>query len=414
MVRDTASSSTAPRKRKAKTRNATKNMTKLNEDTFSASMNRKGSRQATTTSPSAKSAASSVCSPAVAHAPDPNYKGLLRGTCLDAAVIAEVSRWADAHLPSNTAGGTEEPRGKHGATTQQDHPEAVLDALHAKFGTHRGAEYLWLKPTGPVPKSSSAGRSLSRAFRPAMPDDWITNSRAWLSNFDIEDVMRQYEDLVPDFWFVGVFPMDFALVLRDGLCVSVEMCGLSIAKMRAEGKTRAGIILNTDKHDESGSHWVALYVDICPSSPVYGIYYYDSVANATPREVESFAAALRREVSDDKFVFATNRVRRQYQNTECGVFTMFFVVCCLSREMEFDYICRHMGNDDHLHTLRAVFFRPPQKAAAAALSARRKDRGEFRELGGGALAPPRRLGNRSRSSSRNPNAHKSKTNERRP
>ena len=42
-----------------------------------------------------------------------------------------------------------------------------------------------------------------KTFKPIHPDEWLDNKYAWLSNFDIDAVMEQYEDLYKDFVFLG-------------------------------------------------------------------------------------------------------------------------------------------------------------------------------------------------------------------
>jgi hypothetical protein len=295
-----------------------------------------------------------VCSPANTHS-----KETVEGTCLTPRDVRDIAKWYN-----NTENGRAAPV----EITPSSSTASLLDALHSRLGTRRGEEFLW---TCVAPPASPAGQRLATAFRPLMPKSWIANDRSWLSNFDIQAVMVQYEEAVPDFWMVGVFPIDFALVLEDGQCVSMEMCGLSVAKMRAAGKTQAGIILNLDTHDQSGSHWVAVYVNIDPAHKNYGLFYYDSVSALPPPEINDFAESLRSQVvatSHEKkaslrkkpFNYEYNVHRRQFKNTECGVFAMFFLVCCMSRKLDFDYICRCMGNDENLHTLRAVFFRKPR------------------------------------------------------
>lgn len=308
------------------------------------------------------------CSPAAAHISD-----TIDGTCLSLREVIEVARWYNLHTDLGKANPFVIPK-QQSLVKDRHSRDRLLEEVHERLNTRRGEEDQWERI---VPSNTIAGKRLRAAFRPVMPKSWIANDRTWLSNFDIEAVMKQYEDVDPTFWMVGVFPMDFAHKLEDGECVSMEMCGLSVKKMRAAGKTHAGIVLNLDKHYESGSHWVALYVNIDPIYPNYGVFYYDSVADDTPKEVKSFAKSLCDEmkmlekqnknssVKKRPFRFAQNIYRRQFKNTECGVFTMFFIVCCMSRELQFDYICRCMGNDENLHTLRSVFFRRPPSSVSS-------------------------------------------------
>ena len=207
-------------------------------------------------------------------------------------------------------------------------------------------------------------RVMEEGFRPRMPSSWNLDEHTWLTNRDIANVMKQYEALVPDFAFVGVFPRDFELRLSSGQCVSPKMCDLDYSVLWQNGKRQLGTVFNLDTHLGGGSHWVCMYASLDPSTSDFGAYYYDSVARTPPREVESFMSAMKRRMGDvhgehvvPSFQIRYNTVRRQFENTECGIFVMFFLVCCMSRRVPFDKICRSMGYDANIHALRRVFFR---------------------------------------------------------
>lgn len=289
------------------------------------------------------------CSPYVQHRGRP-----LKGTCLTPALVRAAAEAYNKY----TAGGRERPLDVRGAA------DALLDELHRRLGTRRGAEHAWLDIGVLAPARTEEQREVARAFRPRMPRVWMVNAYSWLSNFDIEVVMRQYEATVPDFFFLGVFPMDFATVLQDGKCVAHEICTLDVGRVWKAGKRHAGVVFNLDRHDQGGSHWVAVYVGFDPGQRNFGFFYYDSVAQATPYEIKAWAADVGEQVRQlhpharRAFAYKRNVVRRQFADTECGIFAMLFLVCCLSRKFPFERICAAMGTDEHVHRMRHVFYRP--------------------------------------------------------
>ena len=241
----------------------------------------------------------------------------------------------------------------------------ALDDLRARLRTAPGDEHEWLDMAF-VREDERARAHLGRtAYRPQAPKTWRMNPPEWLSNFDIHDAMVQYEQSVPDFAFLGVYPIDFAQVLEDGTCVSAEMCSLSVERLWHQGRRQLGVVLNTDKHYQDGSHWVCCYVNIDPrpGSNFFGLFYYDSVCKRVPAEVHRLYHELRTEVerlfgqeAASRFRMETNPVRRQFSNTECGIFTMLFLLSCISG-LDCDYVCRSMGLDDHVHAMRGILFR---------------------------------------------------------
>jgi hypothetical protein len=229
---------------------------------------------------------------------------------------------------------------------------------------------------------------LDAAFRPRMPAQWKRNPYQWLSTDDIEAVMSQYQDLHPDFKFLGVFPIDFDKKVFMNRCIADEMCRLSVSDLLSEGKTHFGAVLNLDEHDQRGSHWVSVYGNCDPANVNYGLHYYDSVGRAPPNEVTIFmdrmAGQLRELVlagrlqelmggasktraittkttathrgKPDEVPITHNAVRQQYKNTECGIFAMYFLVCCMSKKLPVNQVWRAMGRDDTIHNLRYVFY----------------------------------------------------------
>jgi len=200
-------------------------------------------------------------------------------------------------------------------------------------------------------------------FRPKKPVEWNSNPHTWLNNFNIDDVMQQYEEKHPSFNFIGVFPMDFAA--KDGLgrCISEEMCKLDVRKLMKSGIMQMGAVLNLDKHTESGSHWVAVYANFDPNKPNYGIYYYDSNGIGPTKEVLAFKNNIKKQMDAmdpnavKKFQMDHNKRRHQYGNSECGMFCMYFIERCL-QGMSFKTIESSKVYDKAVHKLRNAYFRP--------------------------------------------------------
>lgn len=171
-------------------------------------------------------------------------------------------------------------------------------------------------------------------FAPDQPPEWKKNKNEWLSNYDIEKVMRQYEKTYPDFLFVGPTPIDFATRLpeKGGKCVWQELCSLRLTDMVKRGKHKLGITFNLDKHNEPGSHWVSLFVDLKHNF----IFYYDSAAGNTPREIVNLKKNL---IDQGKRMhlalkFHKNIKAHQFGNTECGMYSLFFIITMLTSEVD--------------------------------------------------------------------------------
>jgi hypothetical protein len=173
----------------------------------------------------------------------------------------------------------------------------------------------------------------SSTFAPDSPDTWETNPDEWLSNYDILAVLSQYNTAYNHFKFIGVTPMDFDTIPPDtgGVCVTDSICNFSLASYISDKYTKIGIIFNMDNHDEGGSHWVSMFIDI----PKKIIIYYDSAGNPTPPEIKRFVDRIRKQgnalSSPINMKYIENYpVVHQSTNTECGMYSLFFIVTMLT------------------------------------------------------------------------------------
>jgi hypothetical protein len=153
-------------------------------------------------------------------------------------------------------------------------------------------------------------------------------------------VMKQYEDTYRNFEFIGPSPIDFDKKIPEymGHCVESEICNLSLSKMLENKKTKIGIIFNLDKHDEPGSHWVSLFIDL-EKTPF--LFYFDSTGQDIPYEINVLKDRIIKQGKKLKnpihFKFYKNyKTVHQMGNSECGMYSLFFIITMLTSETEFD------------------------------------------------------------------------------
>jgi len=242
--------------------------------------------------------------------------------------------------------------------------KAMVEELQEKLGKTCGnADHCWVQQE--FVSEETKKKILEKAFRPLKPKSWYANRKTWLNTFDILKVMKQYEDKYKDFAFLGVFPIDFAGSDEYGNCVGgPTMCHFSLKKIIEKGKKRFGMVLNLDRHDQSGSHWVAFFCNMNPRKKNFGVYYYDSVAMQPPKEVATFMKSIEKDAYNvfskkvaDRFAMRYNKVQKQFSNYDCGVFSEVFLTQVL-KDVPFDDICRRMHTDDEINKLRDVLYTP--------------------------------------------------------
>ena len=191
-------------------------------------------------------------------------------------------------------------------------------------------------------------------FRPEMPTKWKDNKNEWLTTLDIEAVMKQYEKKYNDFMFVGPVPIDFDTELHPGYCVINELCKINLNKMKNNGKTKLGVIFNLDPHDKPGSHWVSMYADF---DKLNEIYYFDSYGLKEPKEVTTLMNRLKEqsEKMGNKTKIYVNNVRHQFKNSECGVYSINFILKLLEGNT-FEDLRDNIIKDDEMEENREKLF----------------------------------------------------------
>lgn len=212
-------------------------------------------------------------------------------------------------------------------------------------------------PIAPQEKADLARRYL----RPAMPAGWREDPDMWLDSNNIAAVMNQYEEAYPQFEFMGPFPIDFAAPnpyeggARAGgpatqkKCLMNEICELRVQKALSNGTKAIGIVYNLDPHFKSGSHWVSNYIDIA----AHRCYYFDSYGMAPPPQVAKFMRWLT--TQDPKMRLEYNSRRLQYSDTECGIYSIYFIVRMLQGDRFVD-ITRRRPKDADMLDLRDWLF----------------------------------------------------------
>ena len=243
------------------------------------------------------------------------------------------------------------------------HPDVKINTNNTKEIHSLLTEYLsdvcnkescWLKQKkefGPV------SHDMTDSFAPESPDEWKKNPNEWLSSVDIMKVMKQYEKAYKCFDFIGPSPIDFDTRKLYGECVWEELCNFSLADQIKNGKTKIGIIFNTDPHNKPGQHWISMFINI--KSGI--IFFFDSTGEKPSAEIMRLVNRIKEQglslTPKKVFNFDSNSgIEHQYGNTECGIYSLFFIVHMLEDKMTQHYLKTHIIKDDYMQKFRKVYF----------------------------------------------------------
>lgn len=204
-------------------------------------------------------------------------------------------------------------------------------------------------------------------FRPVGPE----NKKEWLSTTDINNVVSQYQEKDKSFLFLGAVPADF---------YDLDILGiknLDFNELIKEGKHKIGMVINLDESWKSGSHWVALYTDLKKNQ----IYYFDSFGKKPYKRTRKYINHLFKYLYKNKynkepsinnivknlkggnmkeelkpFEIKYNTLQHQFNNSECGVYSMNFIIRLVKGET-FDEITKNITKDPEMNKCRETYFR---------------------------------------------------------
>jgi hypothetical protein len=215
-------------------------------------------------------------------------------------------------------------------------------------------ESCWIKQASDVGHIDS---ELTDSFAPESPSDWKKNPKEWLTSVDINKVMKQYEKAYKCFDFIGPSPVDFDTRLMYGECVWEELCNFNLEQQITKGKTKIGIVFNTDPHYKPGEHWLSMFINISKGT----IYFFDSVGNKIPEKIMALVKRITkqgRELNPPiEFKFDQNYpVEHQYTTSECGIYSLYFIVHMLEDKLTEEYLKTHKLKDDYITKFRKIYF----------------------------------------------------------
>lgn len=237
---------------------------------------------------------------------------------------------------------------------QTNNPIVILEELKKRLLHVCNKEDCWLSLL-----SNKQQQYLDETvFAPDKPKEWYTNPNEWLSNFDILNVLKQYEKSHTNFVFIGPTPIDFDSRIKNS-CVWNDLCNFSLNEYIKRNVTKIGIIFNLDKHNQSGSHWVSMCINI----PKRFIFYFDSACNKTPKEIKNFVKRIQRqgmELNCPLNYIENYPNQHQQSNTECGMYSLYFIITMIDDKISLKNKIKLFKHkkiaDKDVEKLRNVYF----------------------------------------------------------
>jgi hypothetical protein len=130
-----------------------------------------------------------------------------------------------------------------------------------------------------------------------------------------------------------------------------------LADQIKNGKTKIGIVFNTDPHYKGGSHWISLFINIKKGT----IFFFDSAGDKIPKQIMKLVEKITEQGKQlhppINFHFDQNHpVEHQFGNTECGMYSLFFIIFMLQDKITGGHLKKKIYKDKFIEQYRKIFF----------------------------------------------------------
>jgi hypothetical protein len=260
--------------------------------------------------------------------------------------------------------------------------DKLVDELETKLSDKCSDQICWLRLD--VVKQLDDEDIEENTFRPKGP----SKKYEWLSTTHINEVVEQYQKIHTDFLFLGAVPYDF-----DDLPI-LGISDLKFDELEKQGKSKIGIVFNLDEHYKEGSHWVALFTDLDKNQ----VYFFDSLGRKPMKRIRKFINRIAKHLYNKKyhqklpindiidkikniksmpenkmksliksnkylknllggeFDIRFNHIQHQFENSECGVYSINFIIRLVGGEL-FDSVINDITKDEKMNSNRKIYFR---------------------------------------------------------
>lgn len=188
---------------------------------------------------------------------------------------------------------------------------------------------------------------IKQTFKPKGP----YNSDDWLDNLNIDGVLKQNMEKYKDFYAIPFQMIDFVKQ-------QAELATLNIPNLIKRYNT-VGVVINTDTSTGKGKHWFALFMDF--RKEPYTLEFFNSSGNLPVYQIQSWMNKTKRDfekLGKQMDIIIVNSNELQKSSSECGVFSLWFILGRLEGKSVSEFKNVNMGpNDEKMIKFRKWLFK---------------------------------------------------------
>ncbi len=155
-----------------------------------------------------------------------------------------------------------------------------------------------------------------------------------LSNVHIDDTLQQWSTYHKGFYAYNFNMLNYVKYsFRNGEVVESPDTLATVHMQQLYGKFNcAGCVINSDRYQGDGKHWMALFVDM-RTTPM-SVEFFNSSGNAPGPEWINWLIKTKGELeslgSKPVEIIKASNIRHQQSKTECGVYSLFYIYARLN------------------------------------------------------------------------------------
>lgn len=157
-----------------------------------------------------------------------------------------------------------------------------------------------------------------------------------LSNVDIDNILQQWSKV-----FKGFYPYNFCMSnyeqfsFRDGKVINQpdSLSTVKLYELHAKGYSCAACVINSDKYQGPGKHWMALFFDF-RGQHEWSVEFFNS--SGRPPALEWVKCLINKQNELESIVSINSKfdvnikniksnIQHQYSKSECGVYSLFYI-----------------------------------------------------------------------------------------
>lgn len=199
--------------------------------------------------------------------------------------------------------------------------------------------------------SATTEHVINTRFKPEGP----SHTTEWLNNDNIDFVINQWNRVYPNFLHIPFQMIDFDEQ-------QTRLYTLNLADEYKKGIRKMGCVINTDKSSGKGIHWFCVFADLAGNEH-WTLEYFDSAGDYPKRSVHAWLNKQRSMLAESypdkriEVIDVTKSNQLQRSTTECGVFSLWYILSRLNG-IPYNYFSQPSAiNDDMMYKFRKFLFR---------------------------------------------------------